>query len=273
MGQNLLLDERYLERIVTAANVKPDEPIVEIGAGLGVLTMQLARTGCRVWALEVDAGFVRLLEEILVEWPMVRVLHADALKYDFRPLAAELGTLSVVANLPYSISSRFLFRVYEQPGIFGRVVTLLQKEVAERLVAASGSREYGILSVLLGARATVERLFDVPRSAFYPRPEVTSTAVRITFPAEPPVPTMDSRIFTLLVKTAFSERRKTLRNTLKNTMAFGLSSQGFADAAQKAEIDLSRRAETLAPGEFGRFADEIARVQASWGTPGKPTSS
>jgi len=261
MGQNLLADQSYLTRIVEASAPKPGEALVEVGAGLGALTEALSASGAKVWALEVDAGFFRVLEGKFGPAGQVELIHADALNYDFRALAARIGKLRVVANLPYSISSRLLFSFFENRDIFSSLHILLQKEVAERLVADPGTKEYGVLTVLLSASAQVDILFHIPRTAFFPVPDVVSTLVRVIFPEVPPVPVMDSRLLTLLVKASFAGRRKTLRNTLRNLPIPGGSSNLIALAAAEARIDLRRRGETLTAEEFCRFADAVSRAR------------
>jgi 16S rRNA (adenine1518-N6/adenine1519-N6)-dimethyltransferase len=264
LGQNLLIDGRYLRRIVDAANVAVDEPIVEVGAGLGMLTEALIGEGARVMALEVDSGFFEALRERFKNSPQVELIHADALKYDFRSLAEKLGKLRVVANLPYSVSSRLMFKFYEDRDLFGSLLILLQKEVAERLTADPGTKDYGVLTVLLGVSAQIRTFFDIPGRAFYPAPEVTSTLVSVTFPESPPIEVSDSRLFTRLVKTCFSARRKTLRNNLRAGLPPAILAETIAGAAEQANIDLGRRAETLSPVEFARFAEVIGRSATGW---------
>lgn len=259
MGQNLLVDPYYLKGIVTAARVTLGEKIIEIGAGLGVLTEELVRAGADVWALEVDRGFFRVLEQRFSGSPQVTLIHADALRYDFPELGRELGRLRVVANLPYNISSRLIFTFYEQRDIFCSLHVLLQREVAQRLVAGPGTRDYGVLTVLLGAVASVEILFDIPPRAFYPVPAVFSSLVAISFPERPPVAVTDARLFTKLIKTAFASRRKTLRNTLRGLALPCAPGMTLASAAEAAGIDLSRRAETLSAAEFAGFADALGQ--------------
>ena len=257
MGQNLLVDPAYLKKIVRAAQVEAGESLVEVGAGLGVLTSALLAEGALVWALEIDSGFFRVLESKFGGTPGVTLIHADALKYDFRGLAQELGRLRVVANLPYNVSSRLIFLFHEHRDLFGSLSILLQKEVAERLIAPAGTKDYGVLTVLMGVTAQVRILFDVPGKAFYPVPEVTSSLVRIVFPDEPPVPVSDPALLQLLVKASFAGRRKTLRNCLRRAHLPGVSFDRLVDAALVAHIDLGRRGETLTPDEFVRFVDAI----------------
>jgi 16S rRNA (adenine1518-N6/adenine1519-N6)-dimethyltransferase len=208
-------------------------------------------------AVEVDSGFFQVLEEKFADNDQVELIHADALKFDFRELAQRFGKLRVVANLPYNISSRLIFEFHENRDIFSSLSILLQKEVAERFVAEPGTKDYGVLTVLLGVSGSVDLVFDIPPKAFYPVPEVTSTFVRISFPDPPPVAVRDSPTLVRLVKAAFANRRKTLRNTLRNVPFAGSSPDTVSEAATVAGIDLGRRAETLTPQEFARFADAI----------------
>lgn len=261
MGQNLLVDRFHLKRIIAAAEVQRGENVVEIGAGLGVLTEELAELGAKVWALEVDAGFVRVLESKFADSTNVTLIHADALKYDFRALAEALGKLRVVANLPYSISSRLIFTFYENKDIFDSLCILLQKEVAERLVASPGEKDYGVLTALLAASAEVEVLFHIPAEAFFPVPAVASSLVKITFPDVSPAPVSDWGLFSRLVKAAFAGRRKTLRNTLRGLAVFGISAKTVSAAAKGSGIDLARRGETLSALEFAKLTASLIDEQ------------
>ncbi|MFH0958600.1 MAG: 16S rRNA (adenine(1518)-N(6)/adenine(1519)-N(6))-dimethyltransferase RsmA [Pseudomonadota bacterium] len=262
MGQNLLVDTSYLEMIVQAAGVKDGDKIVEIGAGLGALTQSLVLQGATVWAIEVDAGFFRQLESRFAGSPNVNLIHKDVLKFDFYELAAQSGKLKIVANLPYNLSSRLVFIFQENRSIFESAVVMLQKEVAERLVASPGSKDYGALAVMLAATAKAEALFDIPPEAFYPKPQITSTLIRIVFPDPPPHDVIDHKLLTKLVKAGFSSRRKTLRNGLKALVTPELSFDGIIEASDIAGIDLGRRAETLSPEEFVSFANTISRLGA-----------
>ena len=257
MGQNLLVDRAYLGRIVEAAQIQPGQPVVEVGAGLGVLTEALVEKGARVWALEVDSGFFKVLKEKLGTRDEVELIHADVLKFDFRDLQARLGPLKVVANLPYNISSRLIFKFHEEHEMFSSLTILLQKEVAERLTASPGTKDYGILTVLLGVSADVETLFDIPGEAFFPVPKVRSILVRIRFPDPPPLAATDPKLLIRVVKSSFAARRKTLRNSLRSHTIPGLTEQALLESGKAAQVDLGRRPETLTPVEFVRFSDEI----------------
>ncbi len=263
LGQNLLTDLSYLNAIVESGRIAPGDRILEIGAGLGVLTERLAAAGAQVWALEVDSGFFKIVSERFAHEPAVHLIHTDALKFNYAQLAQVNGRLKVVANLPYNISSRLIFRFHELRNVFDSLIILLQKEVAERLCAEAGTKDYGILSVLLGWDASVEALFDIPPHAFYPQPHVVSTVVRISFKHAEHDDLHDPKLFTKLVKTAFQGRRKTLRNTLKNTTPFELSSEDFAAAAQRAHIDMSLRAENLTSQDYVNFTNALVEARKS----------
>ncbi len=258
LGQNLLVDRHYLDGIIHEAGLVEGEYVVEIGAGLGALTQALAESGSRVIAIEIDSGFFRELQKRFENVENVELIHADALKFNFRELAERIGRLRVVANLPYNVSSRLVFMFQDNSDIFSSLTIMLQQEVAERFMAAPGGKEYGTLSVLLGVRSSVQRLFDIPNKAFYPVPSVSSTLIRIDFDRGPDIQVSDYRVLTRLVKAAFASRRKTLRNNLKSMTANGLSPEDIQKAAQEAEIDLGRRAETLSPDEFAALSNAIS---------------
>lgn len=258
LGQNLLIDPYYLRRIVDAASVAPGEAVVEIGAGLGALTEALAEKEAQVLALEVDSGFFRVLEERCSGFSNVELVHADAMKFDFQSHAERFGKLRVIANLPYSISSRLIFRFLESRRLFSSLSVLLQREVAERLIAEPGTKDYGVLTALLGVCAITEQVFEVPPKAFYPEPEIVSSLIRISFPDPAPLPLRNYGFLQKLVKASFASRRKTLRNNLKSLRLPGLDEQRIFRCAEDAGIELSRRAESLSPEEFARFADRLS---------------
>jgi len=241
-GQNFLGDDRILSEIARACTLGPGETAVELGAGLGHLTRHLAQSGARVVAVERDRDLVGVLAQEL-SLPNVRVVAANAALVNFAELA---GTrpVAVVGNLPYHLSSSIAFAVLHQRRDISRAVFLLQREVAVRLAAGPGTRDYGLLSVLLGLYAHLELVLDVPRGAFFPPPKVESAVIRIDMLAEPRAQVIDDGRLEKLVKAAFQQRRKTLSNSL--------AAGGFdADAAlEAAGIDGRRRAETLSPAEF-----------------------
>lgn len=237
-GQNFLGDSRVLADLARLARAGPDDVIVELGAGLGHLTRALAATGARVVAVERDRELAPVLREELP--PGIEVVEADAATYD-------LGTFRrrviVCGNLPYHLSSPILFHLLDQRVAVKRAVMLLQREVAERIAAPPGGRDYGLLSVLVQHVADAEIALDVPRHLFTPPPEVESCALVLEFLDAPRFEVHDERRFRALVKAAFGQRRKTLWNALKNF-------PGGREALEKAGIDPQRRAETLSVAEF-----------------------
>lgn len=267
LGQNMLVDPRYLKRIVEASGVKPGDRVVEIGAGLGSLTDELLQAGAHVWAMEIDSGFFKFLQEKFGDLPSVNLIHGDALKWDFRSLADRMGPLKLVANLPYSVSSRLLFRFFEHREALDSIHVLLQREVAQRLTAQAGTKEYGILTVLLGATAAVRIMFDIPPKAFVPVPDVYSSFVRILFRPTDSSSIPDVSMLVGLVKGAFRARRKTLRNNLMYGRIQGLGGESIEAAARRCAIDLGRRAETLTPQEFVEFARQLHWEQSRKAAP------
>jgi 16S rRNA (adenine1518-N6/adenine1519-N6)-dimethyltransferase len=219
------------------ARVGPGDLVVELGAGLGHFTRALAATGARVIAVERDRELAPILRE---ELPGVEVAEADAKSFDLKAIGPRIV---VCGNLPYHLSSPILFHLLDQREALRRAVLLLQREVAERISARPGGREYGLLSVLLQRVAKVSIALSVPRHAFTPPPEVESAALVMEFLDPPRAPVHDEQRFHALVKAAFAQRRKTLWNSLKRF-------PGAREALEKAGIDPRRRAETLSVEEF-----------------------
>jgi 16S rRNA (adenine1518-N6/adenine1519-N6)-dimethyltransferase len=253
-GQNFLGDERTLDRIAESCGLAEGMTVVELGAGLGHLTRRLAARGANVVAVERDRDLVKVLEREL-ELPNVKVVAANAADVDFAQLAG-IDRPVVAGNLPYQLSSSILFEVLDQREKVLRAVFLLQKEVAERLAAGPGGRDYGLLSVLLQAYADVELLFIVPSGVFLPPPHVDSAVVRIELLDKPRAEIRDHARFVRLVKAAFAQRRKVLLNSLKSDASLGTPEQ-LAAALERAGIDPGVRAETLSAEQFAAIEREL----------------
>jgi 16S rRNA (adenine1518-N6/adenine1519-N6)-dimethyltransferase len=253
LGQNFLKDPYYLRRIVEAAAVGPDDSILEIGPGMGHLTSALAARAQKVLALELDDRLIAHLRQEFREKPNIEVVHADALEYSYESLE---GRWKVVANLPYYISTPIIQRLLACRHRFSSLTLMLQKEVAERIAASPGGREYGYLSVLVQLFTEPRVEFFVPPGAFTPQPEVDSAVITLDFRDRPAIPDEEQPFFIEVVKAAFSQRRKTLRNSLKQ---LNLSSDKLGSVMEMTGIDLGRRAETLTVEEFGRLADFLRR--------------
>ena len=245
-GQNFLGDPEVLSRIAAAVAIRPGELVVELGPGLGHLTRALAAAGAKVVAVERDRDMVRVLEE--QQLPGVRVVAANAAAVDFAQVSGE-QRVAVVGNLPYHLTSPILFQVLDQREHVSRAVFTLQDEVVTRLAAEPGGRDYGLLTVLLGAYFDIEKLFSLPAHLFHPPPKVDSAVVRLTALPRPRAEVKSHERFRKLVKAAFAQRRKTLSNSLRSDPSLATPEQMKA-ALERAGIDGGRRAETLSIEEF-----------------------
>jgi 16S rRNA (adenine1518-N6/adenine1519-N6)-dimethyltransferase len=251
LGQNFLKDPHYLRRIADAAQVGPLDQVLEIGPGLGHLTRVLTERAKNVLAIEVDDRLIPILQNEFSSVQNFELLHADALEYDFGSLK---GRWKVVANLPYYISTPIIQKLIAHRTKFISLTLMLQKEVAERLAAPPGGKEYGYLSVLVQYNAIPRIEFKVPPGAFTPQPEVDSVVLTLLMRDQPAVVVKDEEFFIRVIKAAFSQRRKTLRNALKQ---LEIEQDKMEAVKSETGIDLNRRAETLTVEEFGRLADYL----------------
>lgn len=256
LGQCFLQDRNVLEKIVAMADVERDGTVVEIGAGTGALTERLSEVSGRLLAVEVDPRMADILRERFRDRGNVEIIHRDVLSFDFSLLAEEAGGggITVVGNLPYSLSTPILFHLLEHRKKIRTAVLMFQKELAARLAASPGTKEYGIPSVLVAAFARVTRRLDVPATCFYPVPRVHSRVLRFDFLEDPPFPLGEEEHFAAVVRASFASRRKTIFNNLKG---LSLEMSGESDLGTlllAAGIDPGRRAETLSPAEFGRLS-------------------
>jgi 16S rRNA (adenine1518-N6/adenine1519-N6)-dimethyltransferase len=251
-GQNFLRDQHVLDRIVAAADLQANDRILEIGPGLGALTGRLLATGLPVLAVEIDRDLGAALQSRDVQNLDVRI--GDVLRLDWTELLQN-PPYKLIANLPYNISSQILFKVLEHRQAFLRLVLMFQKELGDRLVAAEGTRDYGILSVLMQTWFRIERVVKVPPGAFFPPPKVDSVVLCLEPLAEPRLALHDEELFRKLVRGAFAQRRKTLRNSL---LGSGWPVELIDRAFVAAGIDPGRRGETLQLEEFGALANTLS---------------
>jgi len=218
LGQHFLVDRNILNKVVRTAEVGKEDVVIEVGPGLGEMTLALARLAKRVIAVEIDPQLVEILKKKLADCPTVEVVRSDILKVDFKHLFKKEGhPVKVVANLPYQISTPLLFRFIESKEVFSTLTLMLQREVAERMVASPGGKEYGRLSVLLQMFLDLSVRFFIPPSAFFPHPKVESAVVHMVWKQEPAVNPRDEEWFKKVVKASFGYRRKTLANALKHS--------------------------------------------------------
>jgi 16S rRNA (adenine1518-N6/adenine1519-N6)-dimethyltransferase len=263
LGQNFLVDPRVPERIAAAAELMPDDVVVEIGAGLGALTARLLGRARRILAIERDARLAAVLREELGSREDLRVIEGDALDFDWAAAARAAGrSLVVVGNLPYVVTSPVLFATLAAADggrVVARALFMVQKEFAQRMLAPPGSRTYGRLSVMAQQLAEAQVLFHVGAGAFLPPPAVTSTVLRLRPRAQPLGAVRDPSLFDRVVREAFGTRRKMLRRALEP--GFGAERAGAALAA--AGVAGTRRAEELSVAEFARLANALLDARAS----------
>lgn len=254
LGQNFLIDARIVQGIVEAAEIEPGDRVLEIGPGIGTLTQGLAEAGADVMAVELDKKLPAVLKETLKAYDNVRIVPGDILKVNIPEIMGE-APFKVAANLPYYITTPILMTLLERRLPITHMVTMVQKEVAERMTAKPGSRIYGALSVAVQYYTEPEIVLDVPPRSFIPAPEVMSVVVSCRVRKEPAVAVQDEKLFFRVVKAAFGQRRKTLMNALKGG---GFPKEAVRDALEQSGIDPTRRGETLTLEEFGRLADAFA---------------
>ena len=248
-GQNFLVDQNIIKKILATAAIQPHETVLEIGPGRGSLTSALCKVASRVLAIEIDHALTDYLKSELSHCANLDVQSGDALKFPCHTLPS--GTV-VVANLPYNISTPLLFMLLEAGPVVDRMVLMVQLEVAQRIVAQSGTKTYGVLSVMAQYFADVNLAFKVPRTCFRPRPEVESAVIAIRRkPKEQLESFEDIQKFTHVVRSAFSHRRKTLFNAMRDA---GFVSTALTSVFDRVGIDGTRRAETLSLSEFKHLA-------------------
>ena len=258
LGQNLLLDDNINRIMVEAAGLTKGDYVVEVGAGLGALTRRLCREAGMLLSVEIDASFMPCLEDQFGHLDNVRLFRGDILNHELPKLVDEHipgGTVhKLVANLPYYITTPILFHFLESPLFFSRLVVMMQHEVGERLVAPVGSEDYGVLTLAGQCFGAVDLVHKVPASCFVPRPKVDSCIVRFRCTEEPSVSGLDRRFFMKVVRAAFSQRRKTLRNSLAVSSGFGVAKETVLAAFDTCGIDPGRRPQSLAFEEFAALA-------------------
>ena len=257
LGQSFLMEENVIRNIAATANVTGDDIVVEIGAGIGVLTEYLAQNAARIIAVELDDKLVEVLKDRLSGYHNIQIYHGNILRFDFRTIArAGRQKIKVIGNIPYNISSPVLFYLLSFRGVIDSFVLMMQKEVIDRLVASPGGKSYGVPSVILQMFATVEKVFDVPASCFYPRPKVESSVMKGFFPSISLIKLIDEDFFVRLVRDAFAQRRKMLINNLKQSKLLeGAPESLLKEALILAGIDCGRRGETLSIEEFGHLSN------------------
>lgn len=257
LGQNFLIDESVVRRIVEAAELTPEDTVLEVGPGIGTLTQGLAESGASVVAVELDKRLLPVLDVTLEGYDNVRIVNGDILQVDIME-QVQKPDFKCCANLPYYITTPIIFAILEKRLPMERLVVMVQKEVAERMAAKPGSKDYGALSVAIQYFTEPEIAFIVPPSSFIPAPSVDSAVIVCKRHSTPPVEVCDENLFFRVVKAAFSLRRKMLSNSLKN---MGIKGEQVTKWLELAGVDGKRRAETLSLEDFAALTNTFAQVK------------
>lgn len=265
LGQNFLIDQNILHKIVAAAHLDKTKGALEIGPGIGALTQHLAAEAGKVTAVEIDNRLIPILSDVLEGEPHVEVVHGDVLKLDLKQLFkeqfADVSGVSVVANLPYYVTTPILMKLLEERLPLENIVVMIQKEVAERMAAKPGGKEYGSLSVAVQYYCVPELVCIVPNTVFIPQPNVDSAVIRLAVRDKPAVDVPDEDHYFRIVQASFAQRRKTLANNL--TALVGKENrEALTHLLHNCEIDPVRRGETLSLEEFARISR--AFLEAGW---------
>ena len=257
LGQNFLIDADVVEEIIDAAQINPDDTVLEIGPGIGTLTQGLLEAGAEVFAVEIDKRLPSILQHTLEGYDNLHIINADILKIDIKELIGN-RPFKVAANLPYYITTPIIMSLLESALPITKIVTMVQKEVAERMTAVPGSKIYGALSVAVQYYSQPQICFNVPPHSFMPSPEVESSVIVCDVYDKRPVCPIDEKMLFSVVKAAFGQRRKTLNNSLSST---GWAKEDIKRILLKSGIDEKRRGETLSLQEFVTIADNFVKCK------------
>ena len=260
-GQNFLIDERVLEKIISAAEVNKDDFVLEIGPGIGTMTQYLAENAREVMAVEIDKNLIPILSDTLSAYDNVSILNADILKVDIAKIVEEKNggkPVKVVANLPYYITTPIIMGLFESHVPIDSITVMVQKEVADRMQAGPGTKDYGALSLAVQYYAEPYVVANVPPNCFMPRPNVGSAVIRLTLHENPPTTVKDESLMFRIIRASFNQRRKTLLNGLNNSPEIAATKEQIQTAFEKLGFPANVRGETLTLKEFAALADEFA---------------
>lgn len=263
-GQNFLIDPHVLDKIVDAAQITKEDFVLEIGPGIGTLTQYLCEHAKQVLAVEIDAKLIPILKETLAPYDNVEVLHGDILKQDIQQIADtynEGKPIKVVANLPYYITTPIIMELFESHVPLANVTVMVQKEVADRMKAEPGTKDYGALSLAVQYYAKPYIAAFVPPNCFMPRPNVGSAVIRLDCLSRVPVEVHDEKLMFRLIRASFNQRRKTLQNGIANSPELDYTKEEAAKAIAQAGFDVRIRGEKLGLSEFAKLADELEKMR------------
>ena len=257
-GQNFLIDEHVIHKIINGAQVTKDDFVLEIGPGIGTMTQYLAEAAREVAAVEIDKKLIPILGETLAEYDNVTVINEDILKVDIRALALEKNEgrpIKVVANLPYYITTPIIMGLFESHVPIDNITVMVQKEVADRMKVGPGSKDYGALSLAVQYYAKPYLVANVPANCFIPRPNVDSAVIRLTRHESPAVEVENEALMFNMIRASFNQRRKTLQNGLKNSGLFPVSKEEIIEVIKEAGLPETVRGEALTLEQFARLSN------------------
>lgn len=265
-GQNFLIDTHVLDKIIRAAEITKDDFVLEIGPGIGTKTQYLAQAAREVVAVEIDKALIPILQDTLSGFPNAEVIQDDILKVDIAELAAERNggrPIKVVANLPYYITTPIIMSLFEHDVPLALVTVMVQKEVAERMQAGPGSKDYGALSLAVQYYADPYIVANVPPNCFMPRPNVGSAVIRLTRHKVPPVQVEDEKLMFQMIRASFNQRRKTLVNGLNHSPEMTLTKEQITKAVEGLGKGAGVRGEALTLEEFAKLSNTIYQMKLS----------
>ena len=257
-GQNFLVDKNILEKIMDAAQITEKDCVLEIGPGIGTMTQYLAERAGNVIAVEIDKNLIPVLQDTLSSYNNVTILNQDILKTDINHIIETYNNgnpIKVVANLPYYITTPIIMALFESHVALKSITIMIQKEVADRIQAQAGTKDYGALSLAVQYYAKPEVIVKVPAACFMPRPNVDSSVIRLTKYETPPVKAQDENYLFTVIRASFNQRRKTLVNGLSNAGSVGVSKEKIAEVLTQMELSLTVRGETLTLEQFTELSN------------------
>ena len=263
-GQNFLIDERVLEKIISAAEVNKEDFVLEIGPGIGTMTQYLAENAREVMAVEIDKNLIPILSDTLSAYDNVSILNADILKVDIAKIVEEKNggkPVKVVANLPYYITTPIIMGLFESHVPIDSITVMVQKEVADRMQSGPGTKDYGALSLAVQYYAEPYVVANVPPNCFMPRPKVGSAVIRLERYEKPPVEVKNEKLMFRIIRASFNQRRKTLVNGLKNSQEIPFSKEQIEQALGMCGLSLSVRGEALTLAQFAQLANMFSEKQ------------
>ena len=259
-GQNFLIDEHVLEKIISAAGIGPDDFVVEIGPGIGTMTQYLAHAARGVAAVEIDKALIPILQDTLSAYDNVTVINEDVLKVDLKELAEKMNEgrpVKVVANLPYYITTPIIMGLFESHVPVESITVMVQKEVAERMQAGPGTKDYGALSLAVQYYAEPYIVANVPPNCFMPRPNVGSAVIRLQVHKNPDIRVKDESLMFRIIRASFNQRRKTLQNSISHDPQLGISKEVVARILEEMGLSATIRGEALSLPQFAQFSDLV----------------